>query len=365
MTSPTPRPGILEITPYLAGATASKSDQEIFKLSSNESALGASPKAVAAYERAGGDLFSYPDGGAKKLRAKIAEVYGLDANCIVCGAGSDEILQLLAKAYVGEGDNIIQSEHGFLVYALAAKSCGAEPRFARERGLTADIDAIVDLVDERTRVVFLANPNNPTGSYVSGEILRALREMLRDDILLVIDEAYAEYVEEPDYEAGETLVEASDNVVMTRTFSKIYGLAALRLGWGYCPPAVADVLNRIRGPFNVTAPAQAAGLAALDDQEFVKRNREHNRAQKNWLAQQLGGLGLACAPSAGNFLLVKFPKETGRNADDILAFLKGGGVYVREMGPYRLDEWLRVTIGTERANRRLVGLLKERFGDEQ
>lgn len=363
MTAPTPRPGILDITPYVAGSSPASAAQKVYKLSSNESALGASPEAVAAFEKARDELFLYPDGGAEALRDAIAQTYGLDAARIVCGAGSDELLQLLAKGYAGEGDNIVQTEHGFLVYALAAKSCGAEPRFARERNLTADVDAILDLVDERTRIVFLANPNNPTGTCISGAALRDLRGRLRDDVLLVIDSAYAEYMEADDYEAGEDLVDASDNVVMTRTFSKIYGLAGLRLGWAYCPAPVADVINRVRGPFNVTGPAQAAGAAALADQDFVVKNRIHNREERNWLEQQFGRLGLEFTPSLGNFILVKFPGETGRNADDVLAYLRSEGVYVREMGPYRLGEWLRVTIGAAEANRRLVELLERRFGD--
>jgi histidinol-phosphate aminotransferase len=361
MVAPKPRPGILDITPYVGGASPAAGPQETFKLSSNESALGASPKAVRAYRAADETLFRYPDGGASALRAKIATIHKAAPERIVCGAGSDEILQLLAKAYLGEGDNIIQSEHGFLLYAIIAKSCGAEARFARERNLTADIEAIAGLVDARTRIVFLANPNNPTGTYVSGDGLRRLRKDLRDDILLVIDAAYAEYVNAPDYEAGAALVEENDNVVMTRTFSKIYGLAALRLGWGYCPPAVADVLNRIRGPFNVAGPAQAAGIAALDDQNFVRRNRARNRLQRDWLSQQLARLGLEFVPSCANFVLVKFPDAPGRTADEIRAFLASGGVFVREMGAYGLGECLRITIGTEEANRRLIALLSERF----
>lgn len=362
MASPSPRPGILDIKPYVPGSSSATGGDKVYKLSSNESALGASDKAVEAYRAAGDELFLYPDGGSNALREKIAKTYDLDAARIVCGAGSDEILQMLVKAYVGEGDNIIQTEHGFLVYALAAKSSGATPLFAKEKNLTADIDAILEMVDERTRMVFVANPNNPTGTYIPESELRRLRENLREDIILVIDAAYAEYMEEADYASGDAMVDDFDNVVMTRTFSKIYGLAAARLGWGYCPPAIADVLNRIRGPFNVTAAAQAAGGAALEDQAFVDKNRTFNREQRDWLAQQLGGLGLDFVPSFGNFILVKFPDVKGSHADDVLDYLKSHGVIVREMGAYGLGEYLRVSIGTEEGNRRFIDLLKDRFG---
>ncbi len=361
MTAPQPRPGILDIKPYVPGASSAPGAARIFKLSSNESALGASPKAISAYNDAAGDLFSYPDGGSTALRDKIAEVYGLDASRIVCGAGSDEILQLLTKAYVGAGDNIVQSEHGFLVYALAAMSCGAEPRFAKETNFTTDIDAMLGLVDDRTRMMFVANPNNPTGSYITEAELLCLRQGLRDDILLVIDAAYAEFMEQSDYNGGERLVDRFDNVVMTRTFSKIYGLAALRLGWGYCPPAVADVLNRIRGPFNVTLPAQAAGLAALDDQDFVDKNRAFTCEQREWMAGRLAAMGLEFAPSFGNFILVKFPSTAGLNAKDMKAFLRSEGVIVREMGAYKLSDYLRVSIGDKDANQKFIELLARKF----
>lgn len=361
MTKPTPQPGILDIKPYVQGAMPEEGAQKTYKLSSNESALGASPLAVEAYKAAGGEVFLYPDGGAHALRNKIGEIYNIDPARVVCGSGSDEILQLLTKAYVGVGDNIVQSEHGFLVYALAAKSCGAEPRFAPEKNLTADVDAILKEVDDRTRIVFLANPNNPTGTYLPDSEVRRLRENLREDIILVIDAAYAEYMEEPDYAGGEQLVDDFDNVVMTRTFSKIYGLGGLRLGWGYCPTAIADVLNRVRGPFNVNSGALAAGVAALKDQAFVEKNRKFNREERDWMAQQLGGMGLDFVPGFGNFILVKFPEDPGRNADDILSFLKSNGVYVREMGPYKLGEWLRISIGEKDGNRRCIELLKERF----
>lgn len=361
MALPQPRPGIMDIKPYKPGGSQAPGAQEIFKLSSNESALGASPKALEAYRCAADSLFLYPDGAATKLREKIGEIHGLDPERIVCGAGSDELLQLLVRAYVGEGDNIIQSAHGFLVYALAAKSCGAEPRFAPEKNLAGDVDAMLDLVDERTRMVFIANPNNPTGAYIPDADIRRLRENLRENIILVIDAAYAEFMEEADYADGAALVDEHPNVVMTRTFSKIYGLAALRLGWAYCPFAIADVLNRIRGPFNVAMAAQAAGIAAVEDQDFVQENLAYNRAERDYLQQQLGGLGLDFVPSYGNFILVKFPEEPGRNADDVQSYLKENGVIVREMGAYGLPQYLRVSVGPKAGNRKFIELLEKKF----
>lgn len=365
MALPTPRPGILDIEAYVPGASAASGASDIFKMSSNESALGASEKAIAAYGDVAGSLFLYPDGSSNALREKIGEVHKIDPARVVCGAGSDEILQLLTNAYVGEGDNIVQSKHGFLVYAIAAQSCGATARFAAEKNLTTDVDALLTEVDERTRIVFIANPNNPTGTYIPEGELRRLREELREDVLLVIDSAYAEFVEEPDYIAGEALVEEYDNVVMTRTFSKIYGLAAVRLGWGYCPDAIADVLNRIRGPFNVTMAAQAAGIAALEDQAFIQRNRKHNLAERAFLEQQIGGMGLSFVRSYGNFVLVKFPDQNGLRATDIHAYLKRNGVIVREVGSYQLGEYLRISIGTKAGNRKLIDLLSEKFSCEK
>ena len=362
MTAPTPRPGILDIAPYVPGASKAAGAAKVYKLSSNESALGASDKAVEAYRNCATSLHHYPDGGATALREKIGDVFGLDPARVVCGTGSDELLQLLCRAYVGEGDNVIQSQYGFLVYAIATKSCGGEIRFAPEEKYVTDVDAILKLVDDKTRIVFIANPNNPTGTYIPDTEVRRLRAGLRDDILLVLDAAYAEYMDAPDYDAGGALVDEFDNVVMTRTFSKIYGLAALRLGWAYCSASVADILNRIRGPFNVTSGAIAAGVAALDDEAFVERNRAHNRAERDYLVQQLGGLGLSFLPSVGNFLLVKFPAEEGLNSKAVLAHLRAGGVIVREMEAYGLPEFLRISIGATEANRRLVELLAEKFG---
>ena len=272
---PMPQPGILDIEPYVPGKSGAKG-AKVYKLSSNESPLGASPKAVAAFSKESSRLELYPDGSAKSLREAIAARYGLKTETIVCGAGSDELLQLLAHAYLGPGDEAIYSQYGFLVYPIAIKANGATAIVAPERDFTAGVDAILARVSERTRIVFLANPNNPTGTYLPFSEVKRLHAGLPKRVLLVLDAAYAEYVRRNDYESGIELVSTFDNVVMTRTFSKIYGLAGLRLGWAYCPAHVADVLNRIRGPFNVSAPAMAAGAAAIADQAFVERAVAHN-----------------------------------------------------------------------------------------
>ncbi len=349
VTHPAPRPGILDIAPYVGGRSTpvGATGGRVIKLSSNESPLGPSPRAVAAYRDAAGRLHRYPDGGAAALRAALDNLHGIDADRIVCGAGSDELLNLLAHAYAGPGDEVLCGEYGFLVYPIAARSAGAVPVSAPEPELRADVDRFLARATARTRIVFLANPNNPTGSYISAAELRRLREGLAGDVLLVIDAAYAEYVGAVDYSPGFELVEAFDNVVVTRTFSKIYGLAALRLGWAFCPPAVADVLNRVRGPFNVTGPALAAGEAAVADEAHVAAARRHNDRWLPWLSAEIAKLGLTVYPSVANFVLVRFPPEAGRDADAANAFLMRRGIIPRTMHEYHLPDCLRISVGRD------------------
>ena len=354
---PQPKPGILGISPYVPGKSGAKG-AKVHKLSSNESPFGASASAVAAYKAAADTLALYPDGAATKLRTAIAGRYGLMAENIVCGAGSDELLQLLAHAYLGPGDEAIYSQYGFLVYPIAIQSNGATPVVAPERDYLADVDAILARVTARTRMVFLANPNNPTGRYLPFSEVRRLHAGLPGHVVLVLDAAYAEYVRRNDYEAGLELVATASNVVMTRTFSKIYGLAALRLGWAYCPAHVADVLNRVRGPFNISAPAIAAGAAAMADQEFVERAIAHNNVWLDWLSSELARLGLEVTPSVGNFVLAHFPAMDSRNAHAADAYLQENGFVVRRMDAYGLPGALRITVGTEEANRGLAACLK-------
>jgi histidinol-phosphate aminotransferase len=355
---PEPRPGIQEIAPYVPGRSGANG-AKVFKLSSNESPLGASPMAIAAYRAEAVALELYPDGSSAPLREAIAARYGLKAENIVCGAGSDELLQLLAHAYLGEGDEAIYSQYGFLVYPIAIKSSGATPVVAPESNETADVDALLACVSKRTKLVFLANPNNPTGTYLPFSEIKRFHSGLPSHVLLVLDAAYAEYARRNDYEAGIELVSTFDNVVMTRTFSKIYGLASLRLGWVYCPGHVAEALNRVRGPFNVSGPAIAAGVAALGDHDFIQRALAHNDMWLPWLARELGGLSLKVTPSLGNFLLVHFPRDTTKNAAAADRFLISRGIVLRRMEAYGLSGALRMTIGTEEANRATVEALRE------
>jgi histidinol-phosphate aminotransferase len=343
------RPGILDIAAYVPGDHSLPGEGPVYRMASNESALGPSPKAVEAYRALAGDLHRYPDGASKALRAALGRSYGIEPDQIVCGAGSDDVLQLLVRAYAGPGDEVLYTQHGFLVYPIAAKAVGATPVAAPETDLRTDVDALLKAVTPRTRICFVANPNNPTGSYVSSAELKRLRAGLPSNVLLVVDAAYAEYVDLPDYESGLDMVKAHDNVVMTRTFSKIFGLAALRLGWAYCPPAVADVLNRIRGPFNVPAPAQAAGVTALADREHLGKAKAHNDRWLPWFAQRMRALGLQPYPSVANFVLVKFPSDPKLNAEAALKFLNDHRILPRRVAAYGLPDCLRVTIADEAA----------------
>ncbi|AWM85740.1 histidinol-phosphate transaminase [Microvirga sp. 17 mud 1-3] len=358
---PEPRPGVLKIEAYVPGKSAAAGVSKIHKLSSNETPLGPSPKAIEAI-RSFDHLELYPDGSATALREAIAAKYGLDAGRIVCGAGSDELLALLTHAYVGPGDEGIFSEHGFLVYRIAILAAGGVPVVAPEKDYRADVDAILARVTPKTRIVFLANPNNPTGTYLPFDEVKRLHAGLPPNVLLVLDAAYAEYVRRNDYEAGLELVATAENVVMTRTFSKIYGLANLRIGWMVAPAHIVDAVNRIRGPFNVNGPALAAAVAAIQDDAHVAKSIEHNETWLAWLTREIEALGLTVTPSVGNFLLIHFPREEGRTAKDADAFLTSRGLILRRIDGYGLPHALRLTIGDEEANRLLVATLREFLG---
>ena len=359
---PQPRPGVLAIEAYVPGKSAARGVAKVFKLSSNETPLGPSPKAIEAYRAVAAHLEDYPDGSATALREAIGRAFGLDPARIVCGAGSDELLNLLAHAYVGPGDEAIHTTHGFLVYNIATLGSGGTPVVAPEKNFTADVDVILARVNAKTKLIFLANPNNPTGTYLPFDEIKRLQRALPAHVLLVLDAAYAEYVRRNDYESGIELVATCDNVVMCRTFSKIHGLAALRLGWLYGPAHVVEALNRIRGPFNVNQPAIAAGIAAMGDMAHGEISRAHNEKWLGWRTAEIGKLGLEVTPSAANFVLIHFPDVKGRTARDADAFLTRRGLILRAVGAYKLPNALRMTVGTEEANRLVVGALAEFLG---
>ena len=359
---PVPRSGVLAIDPYVPGRSKAPYEGELFKLSSNETPLGASPQAIAAYRRVSEHLEAYPDGASTALREAIGTRYGLDPSRIVCGAGSDEILSLLTHAFVGPGDEGLYSEYGFLVYRLAILASGGTPVVAKENDRTAQVDALLAAVTPRTKIVHLANPNNPTGTYLPFDEVKRLVVGLPPHVLLVIDSAYAEYVTRNDYSSGIELVSEAENVVMSRTFSKIHGLAALRLGWCYAPAHIADAINRIRGPFNVTAPAIEAGIAALADTAHVEKAIAHNEQWLPWLTRELEALGLSVTPSVGNFVLVDFPERAGLTAKDADDYLAQHGLIVRAVGVYGFPNALRISVGADRANRKLVEVLRAFLG---
>jgi histidinol-phosphate aminotransferase len=344
MTSPTPRPEILTISPYVSGESTVPGVNRVYKLSSNEGAFGVPPGAQKALREIAPETFRYPDGGADVLRQAIGKRWGLDPARIVCGAGSDDLLYQLCLSYGGPGRDILMSEHGFTIYEIAGKYAGSRVIKVRERNLQADLDAMLAAVSSSTRVVFLANPNNPTGSMISESEMARFRAALPPEVLLVIDAAYAEYVTRDDYNAGERLVDATGSTVMTRTFSKVFGLGGIRLGWCYGPPAVIDVLNRVRGTFNVSVPAQAAGLAALAEPGWVEYCRDHNALWRENLADGIEAAGIKVWRGQGNFVLADFGTPEQANAAD--DFLRRRGLIVRRVGSYGLAHCLRVTVGT-------------------
>jgi histidinol-phosphate aminotransferase len=355
---PVPGPGILDIGVYVPGEAKIEGAEHPIRLASNEGALGPSPKAMAAFRAMADEIHRYPEGDSLHLRQALGRAHGLDPDRIVCGAGSDELIALLLRAYAaGPGTEVLYSRHGFMMYPIGAMAVGATPVAVPERNLTADVDAMLAHVTERTRIVFLANPNNPTGTYLSEREVARLQAALPPHVLLVIDAAYAEFVNRNDYEPGIRLVDRCDNVVMLRTFSKIYAMAALRLGWGYFPPAIADVLNRVRGPFNVSAAAQVAGIAAIEDTEALERARAHNDKWLPWVNERLAKLGLDPTPSVANFVLPCFPEDGKHGADAAFDFLLSRHIITRKMGGYGLPDRIRITVGTGEENEKVATAL--------
>jgi histidinol-phosphate aminotransferase len=356
---PRPRAGLMSIQAYTPGKSDTQGVRTSYKLSSNESPIGASKHALDAYQASAQRIALYPDGSSHVLRAAIAAKYGLDENRVVCGAGSDELIRLLALAYLGPGDEGIVTTYGFQIFQLAILAAGGRPIAADEDNYTASVDNILASIGEHTRVVFLANPNNPTGTYLPRVEIERLVAALPSDILLVLDAAYSEYVTVEDYDDGTSLVDLYENIVVTRTFSKIFGLASLRVGWAYAPQSVCDVLHRIRGPFNVSGPSMAAAVASLEDDQHLIESLEHNEKWKLWLYENLLEIGLRSTPSITNFLLVHFPENGPKNALSAEAFLHERGIFVRNLLPYGLGNALRISIGNSEANIAAYSSLRE------
>lgn len=359
---PHPRDGVMEIAAYVPGKDSAPGAKRVHKLSSNETPLGASAAAIDAARKVMDRLHVYPDGSSHDLRKAIADVHGLNPENILCGNGSDELIGLLAHTFLNAGDEGIFTEHGFLVYRIQILANGAKPIVVPEKDRTADVDAILAAVTPRTKIVFLANPNNPTGTYLPFGEIRRLHEGLPKSVLLVLDAAYAEYVRRNDYESGIELVSSAPNVVMTRTFSKIFGLAGLRIGWMFAPAHVIDAVNRVRGPFNVNAMAIAAGAAAIRDRDHVDEAVEHNNKWLPWVTSELETLGLEVTPSVANFVLIHFPDENRHNAEAADHYLLSKGFVLRRVAAYGFPNALRMTIGDEEANRGVVAALKEFLG---
>jgi histidinol-phosphate aminotransferase len=358
---PEAKAAVMAIKAYVPGGGKSANERTFIQLASNENPLGSSPKVKPALRKAFAQAARYPEGDARDLRLAIAKTYRLDPSRIVCGAGSEQLLAYLAEAYAAPGDEVIQSQYGFLVYRIAAGAAGARVVSAPEKNFTTDADAILARVTPRTKIVFLANPNNPTGTYIPSAAVERLWRALPPHVLLVLDCAYAEYVERKEYDGGIRLVEKAiaegrDNVALVRTFSKIYGLAGLRLGWCTAPEGVIGALNRVRGAFNVSGPAQAAGIAALSDRAFVKKSRTLNNRELPKVAKRLRGFGLEVPESVGNFVLARFPSAL--KAGRVYEFLRKRGIIVRPLGPYGLLDCLRITIGTARENKALIRTLE-------
>lgn len=355
--TPVARDAIFTVSPYIAGESKLEGYETPLKLSSNEGAFGPPPAAINAIAEAAAQAHRYPDGSSHKLRHALGARFGLDPARILCGNGSDELLTLLIQSYGGPGTELIMSQYGFAMYEISGKLCGCTVLKAPEKNLTTDVDAILALVTPRTKLVIIANPNNPTGSLLAQGEVERLRASLPDSVLLVLDAAYAEYVEAPDYEAGVKLVNAGANTVMTRTFSKIFGLGGLRLGWCYAPPEIIDIISRVRPPFNVNALAAEAGVAALAAPDWVEKSRAHNTTTRLHLAQRLTQAGLHVYPSEGNFLLVDFGSpERAVEAD---THLHKNGIIVRPMKGYGLPACLRITVGTTEECNRLASALAD------
>lgn len=345
-----------QIAPYIGGKSNLQGISKIIKLSSNENAWGASPTAIEAYKYAAEKIYRYPDGSSTALTKAIANYHKIDTDKIVCGAGSDDIINLLIQAYADKDDDVLYSEHGFLMYKISTLIKGANPIVVKEVNLTTSVDNFIKAVTPKTKLIFIANPNNPTGTYISETEIRRLIANIPSHIVVVLDGAYAEFVQQDDYTDGINLVHEFDNVVVTRTFSKLYGLGGLRVGWGYCPISIANILHRIRSPFNVSHAAQAAAAASFDNPQWIKDIIQKTCQQRQVVTSAFSNMNIKVTPSEGNFILAHFDEGVSPKLD---AFLQQNGILIRRMESYQLPHALRITIGTEEENQILIKHIKQ------
>lgn len=357
---PLPKPGILDIHAYVPGKAKAEGVENPIKLSANENVLGSSEKAREAYAGAVNELHVYPDSRTTILRGAIADRFGLEPERLIFGCGSDEVFAILNQTFLEPGDNIVQGEYAFAAFAIGAYACQAEVKIAREPDFRIDVDEILKVVDDRTRLIFLANPGNPTGTWIPFSEVRRLHEALPPSVVLVLDGAYSEFVTDPSFSDGLEYARDAHNIVVTHTFSKLHGLAALRVGWAYGPTEIISAMDRIRLPFNTSIPAQRAAVAAINDEDFQRRSIALVDQWRPWLEQQLGGLGLdVVRPSAANFVLVGLPHVPGRTAVEAEAYLASRGLLVRGVSNYGLPDHLRITIGLEEHNRAFIEALSD------
>ncbi|MCI4660474.1 MAG: histidinol-phosphate transaminase [Neomegalonema sp.] len=359
---PQPNQHVLRISPYTPGESKADGQERVIKLSSNENPLGPSARAIEAYRRAADQMAIYPDGNASSLRGAIAHVKEISPDQIIFGAGSDEIISLLCMAFCEPGDEVIHTVHGFSMYRISALAAGAEPVAVPETDLTTDVGAILRAVTDRTKLVFIANPNNPTGTYIDAATVEGLARGLPPHVLLVLDGAYAEYMRMDDYDDGLRLVDRLPNVIVTHTFSKIHGLAALRVGWGYAPPVVVDAYNRVRGPFNLSIPAQMAAEAAIRDTAYVRACAIQNEVWRDWLTKELSAAQIEVPPSFANFILPRFGQNGSVSAASADAFLRSRGIIARRMEGYGLPDHLRISIGSSSDCIAVAAALREFVG---
>ena len=350
-----PQPGIMKIDLYKGGASQLSGQDQVVKLSSNENPFGPSPKAVEAYSISGKALHRYPSTSHGHLREAISIIFDLPKENIICGVGSDEIISLLCQTFSGQGDEVIYTEHGFAMYKISALAASAHPVVVKEKHRTADIKNIIEKCSEKTKLIFIANPNNPTGTMINYNEIQELAAKIPEQTLLVLDGAYAEYVD--NYDGGLQLAKNSNNVFITRTFSKIYGLGGMRVGWGFGSKSVIDALQRVRGPFNLSVPALAVAEAAIKDQDYVKKCKEENNATRDWFISSLRKSGLACDNSFTNFVLPRFKNQSQAELCD--QYLQSKGFIVRRVDGYNLPDSLRITVGNRKTCERLINIIDE------